>query len=216
MTSIDTQATRTTTSSCILYADTELLASCSSGDLKTVKELIKNGALHSVKDSFGNTPIHLATTGRHHDVMHYLLQNHAEVDAQNIEKSTSLYSAVENNDLDAVIILCAYNACCNLVCKDQKSPFFLACELYHLSIIEHLINCGANLNQGQLGKTFPIHLLAKHNAYAILESLLELNKIDLFPPQNPQEFNCLHLATQFEYIDLLKLFLRFKPDLGQG
>lgn len=215
MTSIYAQSAHTTTPSCIPYAHTELLASCSSGDLETVKELLESGTLHTVKDSLGNTPLHLATTGRHHAVMSYLLQNHAQVDAQNIEKSTSLYRAVENNDLDAVIMLTERGANCNLICKDGKSPFFIACEQYFPDIIEHLINSRANLNQGRHGKTFPIHLLTKHRAYAILESLLEVNKIDLFPPQTPQEFNCLHLATRFEYIDLLELFLRFKPDLGQ-
>lgn len=75
-------------------------------DLSIIKELVDNGADASVVFDDGTTLLHMAVlTGRDGDVIRYLAESGAPVNAQNAFQQTPLFQAVYNENADEITAL---------------------------------------------------------------------------------------------------------------
>ena len=70
-----------------------LHSAASTGDVKTVKELLQEGTNLDVKDSRGQTPLHLSLQEHHLDVARELIQKGANINIQDNEGFTALHYA---------------------------------------------------------------------------------------------------------------------------
>ena len=64
----------------------ELLAAAKGGNLTAVKELLRIGTNHSAADKEGYTALHWAATGGHLDILHFLLDAGAALEARGGKK----------------------------------------------------------------------------------------------------------------------------------
>src|SRR5207237_6223691 len=84
-----------------------LNSACSEGNLKEVIRLIKAGADVNYRDDLGAHPLLYACQRKHINVMKYLLENGADVNAMNLHKNslTALHVACIGEDLESVKLL---------------------------------------------------------------------------------------------------------------
>jgi hypothetical protein len=119
------------------------------GKLTTVKCLVTElGAdvNQACKDD-GTTPMMLAASHEHLDVLSCLLEHGAEVDKADNRKSTPLSMAASVGSLAVVSCLLKSKADVNHADIQARSPLFLAAQRGYLSVVRCLLNHGANVNQ---------------------------------------------------------------------
>src|SRR5581483_5868915 len=87
--------------------ESTLLTACKNNDINAVTTLLKNGDFPNIKDSAGNTPLHIASKNNTKDIV-VLLLNDADTkpNKQNNEWKTPLHIACENDNEDIVRLLC--------------------------------------------------------------------------------------------------------------
>ncbi len=170
------------------------------GHLDTLQHLINNGANISTKDSSGKTPLDIARDKGHNNLVQYLQQTQLIIDKQlliaignsdlskvrglvaqgaNIDTNdkngnTPLYSAAEIGDLNLVKLLLDNGA--NIEAKNgeyQATPLHGAVENYRLDVVKLLLNCGANVNAEDKGNWTPLHYAADTNSLDIVKVLVD-------------------------------------------
>lgn len=79
----------------------EIYRACRTGDSQKLGFIISQLGIMCVlvKDEYGYTPLHIATDGQHHDIVRMLIENGAEVNAQDREGMTALHHAVLREDI---------------------------------------------------------------------------------------------------------------------
>jgi ankyrin repeat protein len=135
---------------------------------KMLRLLIQLGA--DINDYYGKyqRPLHdavlyhkgtISVSGKHivssdSNMVAILLELGADYDVQNGAGETSLYTAVEFNQIDDVELLLNTGANPNLVNNTGRSPLDIATSLHRNSIIKVLLDAGANINiKNQRGLT---------------------------------------------------------------
>jgi hypothetical protein len=98
-----------------------------------VSELLQNGAIVNTKDSFGNTPLHLACAGRHLSTVQQLLRHGASLNTSNRLGKTPFDEAKANGRGEVVKLLKDVNASMKsllsaVVQSDTKEVGRILCE----------------------------------------------------------------------------------------
>ena len=62
-------------------------------DYESVKDLINAGVSPDIKDAYGRTPLYIASEESHTDIVRFLIDTHADVNAQCCFRSTLLINA---------------------------------------------------------------------------------------------------------------------------
>jgi ankyrin repeat protein len=115
------------------------------GDMGKLKEQIKaNPHLVNVGDYDKNTPLHLAASHGHADAAEFLLENGANVNAQNSAEMTSLHLAAKQGFIDVVKVLLSRKPDLNI--KDSRgwTPLTWAEKTHHDEIANLLRENGAH------------------------------------------------------------------------
>lgn len=122
------------------YGDTPLMLAALKGDLPTVRALQAGGA---ALNKSGWTPLIYAATGGHDDVVTFLLQHGAEIDAQAPNGTTALMMAIHEHHPDTARLLIASGA--NVSHRNQEGASALewARELNEDGIVKELRRAGA-------------------------------------------------------------------------
>src|SRR6266545_2358708 len=89
------------------------------GDLDKLKKAIKtNPEIVNSSDYDKNTPLHLAAIHDHVEAVKFLLENGANIDAQNSSDMTPLHLAAKQGFINVVTVLLSRNP--NLNAKDSR------------------------------------------------------------------------------------------------
>ncbi|XP_031634299.1 uncharacterized protein LOC116347724 isoform X1 [Contarinia nasturtii] len=91
-----------------------------------VENFIKEGVNINVKNQDGYTPLHVVASVDQLDVVQFLLDNNADVEAIDFNKNTPIHIAVKNNKIENVKLLLNYGASFNAKNSDDKMPLHLA------------------------------------------------------------------------------------------
>jgi ankyrin repeat protein len=121
-----------------------------------VKTLVAAGSRVGEPVSGGWIPLHKAAEHKYGDITAFLLENGAEVDAQNLASLTPLM-CVEKNADNAVLLI---DAGANVRATDNKgrTPLHFAARNNNTDVAFFLLNAGADVNsRDNSGKT-PLHL----------------------------------------------------------
>ena len=155
------------------------------GDLKTVFEFLKEGVNTNIKDkNFGWTPLHWAAGQGNLQVISALLEQEADVNAQDNNLWTPLHEAVSNGDLKTASFLLERGADVNAQDSNLWTPLHEAVSNSDLKIASVLLEWGADVNKkdknywsslelAQMdGNTKGLRLLSKYNFSLKLKMLI--------------------------------------------
>ena len=143
--------------------------------LPVVRRLLAQHAelLHARYKDLGETPLHVAASGRHAELVEFFLQRGIDVNALDYDSATALCNAVEANDLPSVEVLIAHGVAVNRPMKYGYTPLHLAAVRdERAQIAAYLLAHGANSTAlTEHGRT-PLHVAARGGALAVAKLLL--------------------------------------------
>ncbi|XP_069477814.1 serine/threonine-protein phosphatase 6 regulatory ankyrin repeat subunit B-like isoform X2 [Ambystoma mexicanum] len=160
----------------------------------------------------GWSPLLVAAEQGHTEVVKILLQNHARVDVFDEHGKAALHLAAENGHDQIADILLWHKAFVNAKTKLGLTPLHLSAQngfnhLVKLLVETHL----ASIDAMSLTQQTPLHMSALKGQLDVCNSLLNMkadgNATDI-QGQTP-----LHLAAENDHSEVVKLFLKHKPEL---
>ncbi|KAL6080674.1 Poly [ADP-ribose] polymerase tankyrase-2 [Balamuthia mandrillaris] len=115
------------------------------GDLEMCKLRMKSAVTHvNAKDAQGKTALHEAARWGHTNVIEFLLDNKAELEARTNEGSTPLHLAAMNGKDDAVRFLISKGADINCVDNYKDTPLMAASGAGQVNTVQLLLGLGAD------------------------------------------------------------------------
>ena len=123
-----------------------LHAACDNGRIEEVRQLLSQHQHHGVnaKGKFGRTPLHLACAKGHRDIVHYLIEQEADLEIKNNHGFSPLYVASLHNHPSIVKVLVEGGASLSSTDLGGLSPLHIAAEKGNVEALETLLSCGAN------------------------------------------------------------------------
>ncbi|MEX1034162.1 MAG: ankyrin repeat domain-containing protein [Cellvibrionaceae bacterium] len=127
-------------------ANSPLLNAVESGNSKSVRALLENGADANASAMWGRSALYLASEMGNKAMVEQLLKHKADVNAASRYGKTALYVAAENGHLDVVKLLVKNKAEVNQRTRYGKSPLSAAAAEGHDAVVEYLLERGADVN----------------------------------------------------------------------
>ena len=157
------------------YVAKQLYDYCYSGDRKAVTFLLRCGADPSVAQEDGWTPLIVASSKGHTEIVTTLLESeHNIINAQAGTGITALYIACQYGFYDVASILLNAKAESNFQTAKQRTPLTIASKKGYTNIVQLLLEHGADIDHRSTvtGATALI-LASEHGHTDIVEILLE-------------------------------------------
>lgn len=165
-----------------LNFQSDMFSAISNNSLASIKELLNTGTDinirantgHTDMTCYGSTPLHAASRSRVYiEVLIYLLEQGANLEARNSRGHTPLHTAVKNGTIEHVNVLLRAGAKTNVHDNQGKTPLHFASLQEDIASLEALLHAGADPDaRDRKGRT------AMHGA---------VEKNDMFKP--PKKFN---------------------------
>ena len=129
----------------------------------------------NVRDSNGETLLHIACKKGHINVVQCLVEKKCDIDNRNRSGKTPIHIACEAGNLDIVELLLS-NPNCDINVKDSNgdTPLHIACEKGHSNIVELLLsspNCDINIEDSDGGT--PLHVACANGHLDIVHFLMQ-------------------------------------------
>ncbi|XP_076081609.1 uncharacterized protein LOC143052446 isoform X2 [Mytilus galloprovincialis] len=183
--------------------------------LEIVKHIGALGVQKAVNKQSKNgwSPLLVASEQGHISIVKILLQHHARVDVfdENHGKA-ALHLAAESGHDQVADVLLWHKAFVNAKSKQGVTPLHLAAQNGYNKLVKLLIEThGATIDALSLAKRTPLHMAAQSGQMEVCSTLLNMkadaNATDVHG-QTP-----LHLAAENDHSDVVKLFLKYRPEL---
>ncbi|EHK42517.1 hypothetical protein TRIATDRAFT_203737, partial [Trichoderma atroviride IMI 206040] len=134
----------------------------------------------NVKNAKAQTPLHVAVSNKHRDVIRFLLESGADPNVPDSDRKTPLHTAAKKRLYEIVKDLLRsggdLNADLTLRDSSNRTPLLIAASLGNAEIFEVLLEQGADLDsQDEEGKT-ALHLALEAGNLALTKRLIELFK----------------------------------------
>ncbi|WP_341356781.1 ankyrin repeat domain-containing protein [Rossellomorea sp. y25] len=146
------------------------------------------------RDSKENTPLIIAASKGHTEVVKWLLNNYSDVNLSNRKKETALMLSIRSNYVTIVNQLLQKRANPNLYDDSNLSPLLFAAKNGHLDIVKSLLEHGANVDARDSKGNNALMIAIQNNQLNIIETLLEtqlnINSI------NENSYTALHFAMK--------------------
>lgn len=146
----------------------KLLEAAEVGDLETIRRLILGGVDVNAQYESAETPLHLASCNDHIDVVRFLLENNADVNAKSSNiPQTPLGQALVNRKVDVAKLLLAKGADVNDEMgfwshRGEMTPlgYILSTRDLH-QLLPHFLDHGADINQSMRSGRTLLHLACR-------------------------------------------------------
>jgi ankyrin repeat protein len=182
--------------------------------LPSVEILLTGGAYPSCKTSRGETPLHLATELGITDICNRLIQENADLDAQEIELELSpLHIAVELQSREIILILLDGGADVDLQGLAGDTALHIAAHNGSWELVDLLLLRNADLNLVNIEGKTPAHILMaaeRWDTVAGILSQLNINLID-YEGRTPLYY-LIHSGHWHEWREQL---ISLSPDVGK-
>ena len=130
-----------------------------SGDLKRVRELLNsNPGLLNEKDSKGFTPIHCAVVGAKIEVVRFLVEKGADLDAKNKNGLSPLFTALDRGRNSIAAVLIDNGADLNFRGYLGRNLLHMAARSGNVSVARLLLDKGIDVNSVDSGGFTPLGL----------------------------------------------------------
>ncbi|XP_072269322.1 uncharacterized protein [Pyxicephalus adspersus] len=201
-----------------MSGETPLHYCARTGNKEVLSEMISHIGASRIQQTMnkqaknGWSPLLVAAEKGHTSVVKILLQNHARVDVFDEHGKAALHLACENGHDKMADILLWHKAFVNAKTKLGLTPLHLCGQngfnhLVKLLVETHL----ASIDAMSLTKRTPLHLAARNGQLDVCNSLLNM-KADV----NATDIHgqtALHLAAENDHSEVVKLFLKHRPEL---
>jgi ankyrin repeat protein len=177
------------------------------GHRRLCELLLKNGA--NVDSSRGGAPIikECATLGAF-ELVKLLVEHGATIDAVDTDGFTALTTAAIRGDTRIVTFLLDHGANINHEIGSGHTALLLAAQEGFAELVQILIDRGADMERKSTKEWGALHLSYDHaeSARVLLENKADVNKLVGY-------YSTLHLSTEYNYVEAVKVLLSFNPDL---
>jgi ankyrin repeat protein/L-ascorbate metabolism protein UlaG (beta-lactamase superfamily) len=144
------------------------------GDLTKTQSLIaKYPALLNSKSEDGRTPLHAAVMGGHKELMQYLIQEGADIDALDKEGRTPLLNAIILKKPELAHTLIEMGADVKIKSKEGANAIIYALFFGSKDLIEPILDSGQDVNERYLGGVTMIQGAAAMGQLNAMKILLE-------------------------------------------
>jgi len=189
---------------------TALTSAATKGNLDVLNVLIANGADVESTTMVGETPLMMAASYGHVELVEALLQAKAKVNAQNNGGFSALHYATAN--ITIVDLLFEYGANINIKSISYVTPIFTAASfkrLERLDVVEFLIEKKVDINvTTKFGQT-PLMAAARNGHFGIVQALLQ-EKAEV-NAQMIDGFSALHFAAESGHLKIVQELLKQNP-----
>jgi ankyrin repeat protein len=142
--------------------DEELRKAAEAGNLEQVKEFIHSKKAGVNARGIGEiTPLHSAVTNNHLELVTYLVEKGADINARDEYKRTPLHDGHRN--INMVTYLVENGASINVHDCWNKTPLHYAISYGSLDIVKYLVEHGANINARNKEGQTPLHCIIYNN-----------------------------------------------------
>ena len=126
---------------------TPLSWACDYGEISSVDRLLKAGAdVNHPAENSGPSALWAAAFCGHTDIVQYLIEYGAEVNWQNEDRGTPLYTAASTNSMEVVRTLLQHGADVNLKGGSHIRPLNIAAYCGYTEVVQLLLNHGVGVN----------------------------------------------------------------------
>ena len=172
-----------------------------------VQPLAENSTLVKARDTSNtDTPLHLAASGGHADIVELLLKEGIPVNAIGKDNNTPLHLAANNGHSDIVELLLRKGALIEPLTLSKHTPLHIAAIFNHRRTAELLLEKGASIGAMNGFNYTPLHMAAGLGNTDAVELLISrgapINALNI------QNSTPLHLATmENDNIDVVELLI---------
>ncbi|MEJ2406268.1 MAG: ankyrin repeat domain-containing protein [Candidatus Thiodiazotropha sp.] len=190
------------------------------GDIGSVQDLVNKGADVEQKNSAsgeyeGFTPLMMAINNGHEEVVRYLLDSGADVNASGKLGRTPLHLAAFNGMLELAQTLISQGANVNAKTVEGATPMHSAAIAIknNVQVLQLLLANGADVNGGRDSEVgTPLVLSARYGDVEVAEILIS-NGADI-NAKNASGESALHISSQFGRLALANFLLRNNCDVN--
>ena len=183
------------------------------GDMKAIVVLFKiSGKIVDTKDAEGSTPLHKASRKGHLDVVKFLIENGANVNAQTTfgGNMVPLHWASGKGHLNVVKLLVENGANVDAQTtskyKGNMTPLHWASEGGHLNVAKFLIKNGAKIDAKNSENKILLHLASMENDLDQVKFLIKNGaKIDA---KDEEGVTPLHMASERGHLNVAKFLIK--------
>ncbi|KAK7093850.1 E3 ubiquitin-protein ligase MIB2-like [Littorina saxatilis] len=172
----------------------EFFTAAEQGDLNKVKAFVsKNKAKVNTRVK-GNAVLHVASYHGHRDIVKYLLDNGAEVNAKDEDGLTPLLFAIDGEQTSVIEELCKRGADKSAADKSGLTALHRAVDQELVECVRILVNNGADVNVQDKDLDTPMHDAIRKDNREIIKALLDCDKLD-GTKTNKDKLNIMHVAV---------------------
>ncbi|XP_041474154.1 transient receptor potential cation channel subfamily A member 1-like [Lytechinus variegatus] len=139
------------------------------------------------EDLQSQTPLHLASSNRHHYLVQCLLRAGADVSNRDGDYKTSLMLAASNNDVETMVVLIENHADVNAVDSDKNTALHMCCLSNATDAAKLLLENDADLTLFNDDAFTPLQLAIEMEAKEIATAIIRSDKWDLAMSARNQE-----------------------------
>ncbi len=159
----------------------EIHEAVKAGNLAAVKALIeKDPGQIKAKDETGRTPLHWAARGTNNEILAYLVEKGAGLDALDDAGTAPLHSLASRGNVEGIRMLLAKGAAIDIPAPNKSTPLHFAALGRQVGAVRLLVESRANLESPDDRRRTPLIVAAREMAGPdIVRALLDLGaKID--------------------------------------
>ncbi|XP_054708114.1 transient receptor potential cation channel subfamily A member 1 homolog [Uloborus diversus] len=171
--------------------------------------LLQNGATVEKYDNSHFTPLMVAVAGGHTNAVERLLEAEARIDVMDNMDRTVVFWAAQENHPEALKLLLDHtnaNVLINRCDHYDNSPLHIAALKGYASIVEILLNNGAEIEKKNEHEQTPLHLAAKNGHVNVAQVFMNYSKT-IVSSEDENANTPLHLACLSGHYPMVSVLL---------
>ena len=185
----------------------DFINACKTGNMKVVKRTEKDGFdINAPLKEDGSTALMVAAAAGQNEVIQFLLEKGADVNAKKIFDYTPLMISINNSQTETARLLIEKGAEVNAFTNIKETPLSFAIEKCNAQLVNLLIEKGADINIKTKIEQKPLLIAATKGCEDVM-AILNENGIDIEQANETDSTTALMKAAKFGHYESVKFLL---------